>query len=80
MAPASTKAPPPAPAVVPTVPGQATTSRGIVAPKEGFTSQLSEMEWQSMEKSLENETKATHLNLQRWLWDRAAKLGKKGYF
>ena len=36
---------------------------------------LSEMEWASMERALEAETRVTHLNLQRWLFDRAQKLG-----
>ena len=38
----------------------------------GEASSLSEMEWKAMERNLENETKSTHINLQRWLYDRAA--------
>ncbi|CAD7967444.1 unnamed protein product [Amoebophrya sp. A25] len=44
---------------------------------QGNVSSLSEMEWKSMEVPLENQTKNTHLNLQKWLADRARSLGIK---
>ena len=47
---------------------------------QGNYSSLSEMEWKSMEVPLENQTKNTHLNLQKWLADRARSLGTTNEF
>lgn len=56
----------------------------IVLPNAGVGSSfstgqtsLSKMEWASMENALEPHTKATHLSLQKWLFDRARSLGIK---